>query len=392
MPTTTTVEAPAAPAAEKPRNGYGLRLTTFNILSSSIARGGIDRATRAARWVQDQGADAAAFQEVAKDQLRQMQTVMPKYSFFPRRALGTRGSAIQIAWNTRTVKKMETGYIMRPFLGWARPIPYVRLRDRETGRGFWVVAIHNAPGGQEHERDVSTAAEVKLIKKLAAQRDRPVFVIGDVNERSEFCQKVAGATSLISMNGGSEKNPCPVPRFGGPDWMLGSGADSRTSRRSTTASATTPRSPRAPGCRRRTEPPALTHDRPARAQLGRASSMCCVSVSSGLAGRGGRCGAATGARTATTVGARHHGLVAGGSGLGLAGRLLRRRRTATGPAAVAVVVAAAGGRSEGPCRHGGHDRCRGPRAACARPGRRRRCGPWCPAGMPWSWNRCSDVE
>src|SRR5688500_14937368 len=54
-------------AKPKPPNGYGLRLTTFNILSSSIARGGVDRATRAARWVQDQGADAAAFQEVAKD-------------------------------------------------------------------------------------------------------------------------------------------------------------------------------------------------------------------------------------------------------------------------------------------------------------------------------------
>ena len=27
------------------------------------------------------------------------------------------------------------------------------------------------------------------------------------------------------MNGGSAKNPCPVPRFGGPDWMLGSGAE-----------------------------------------------------------------------------------------------------------------------------------------------------------------------
>jgi hypothetical protein len=221
--TDTTTAVPAVPA--KPRNGYGLRLTTFNILSSSIARGGIDRATRAAHWVQDQGADAAAFQEVAKDQLRQMQTVMPKYNFFPRRGLGTRGSAIQIAWNSKTVKQMETGYIMRPFLGWARPIPYVRLRDRETGRGFWVVAIHNAPGGQEHERDVSTAAEIKLIKKLAASRDRPVFVIGDVNERSEFCQKVAAATPLVSMNGGTAKNPCPVPRFGGPDWMLGSGAE-----------------------------------------------------------------------------------------------------------------------------------------------------------------------
>lgn len=217
---TQTVDAPA-----KPRNGYGVRLTTFNILSSSIARGGIDRATRAARWVQAQEADAAAFQEVAKDQLRQMQSVMPRYNFFPRRGLGTRGSAIQIAWNTKTVKQMETGYIMRPFLGWARPIPYVRLRDRETGRGYWVVAIHNAPGGQEHERDVSTAAEIRLVKKLLAGRDRPVFVIGDVNERAEFCQKVAAATPLVSMNGGSAKNPCPVPRFGGPDWMLGSGAE-----------------------------------------------------------------------------------------------------------------------------------------------------------------------
>ncbi len=223
--TDTSTEAPAAPSAPEPRNGYGVHLTTFNILTGSIARGGVDRATRAARWVQEQGADAAAFQEVAKDQLRQLQTVMPRYNFFPRRGLGTRGSAIQIAWNSKTVEKVTSGYIMHPFLGWARPIPYVRLRDRETGRGFWVVAIHNAPGGQEHDRDVATAAEITLIKKLLGGRDRPVFVIGDVNERAEFCQKVAHATPLVSMNGGSAKNPCPVPRFGGPDWMLGSGAE-----------------------------------------------------------------------------------------------------------------------------------------------------------------------
>ncbi len=220
-----TTGGAASEAPLRPRNGFGVRLTTLNILSSSIARGGIDRATRAARWVQDQEADAAAFQEVAKDQLRTLQTAMPRYNFFPRRGLGTRGSAIQIAWNSRTVQQIETGHIMRPFLGWARPIPYVRLRDRETGRGFWVVAIHNAPGGQERERDVSTQAEIALVKKMLAGRDRPVFVIGDVNERSEFCQRFAAATPLVSMNGGSPKSPCPVPRFGGPDWMLGSGAD-----------------------------------------------------------------------------------------------------------------------------------------------------------------------
>lgn len=220
-----------APATAEPvetaasaRNGYGLRLTTFNILSSSVARGGVDRASRAARWVQQEGADVAAFQEVAKDQLLRMQEVMPGYHFFPRRTLGTRGSAIQIAWKTSEVKILDTGAVYRPFLGWSRPIPYVKLRDRGTGRGFWVMAIHNSPGGHETERDVSTAREIAKIKEMVAG-GKPVFVIGDVNERSEFCTKVAAATGLISMNGGTAKRPCPVPRFGGPDWMLGSGAE-----------------------------------------------------------------------------------------------------------------------------------------------------------------------
>ena len=218
----TTAGASAEPTS--PRNGYGLRLTTFNILSSSMSRGGIDRASRAARWVQNEGADVAAFQEVAKDQLRTMQHVLPGYHFFPRRTLGTRGSAIQIAWKTSDVKILDTGAVYRPFLGWSRPIPYVKLRDRSTGRGFFVMAIHNAPGGHESERDASTAREIGKIKELVAG-GKPVFVIGDVNERSEFCTKVAKATPLVSMNGGSAKHPCPVPRFGGPDWMLGSGAE-----------------------------------------------------------------------------------------------------------------------------------------------------------------------
>ena len=134
--TTSTSTSTSTTTESRPRNGYGVRLTTFNILSSAMARGGIDRATRAARWVQGEGATVAAFQEVAKDQLRQMQKSMPGYNFFPRRTLGTRGSAIQIAFKTSEVKVMETGHVMRPFLGWQRPIPYMRFRDRETGRGF----------------------------------------------------------------------------------------------------------------------------------------------------------------------------------------------------------------------------------------------------------------
>jgi hypothetical protein len=223
--TTSTADTSTRSATDaRPRNGYGVRLTTFNILSSAMARGGVDRAARAARWVQGQNATVSAFQEVAKDQLRHMQRAMPRYNFFPRRTLGTRGSAIQIAWDTSQVQLVDTGHVMRPFLGWQRPIPFVRLRDRDTGRGFWVMAIHNAPGGHETERDVSTAKEIAQIKRMLG-KGRPVFAIGDVNERSEFCTKVARATPLVSMNGGTRKKPCPVPRFGGPDWMLGAGAE-----------------------------------------------------------------------------------------------------------------------------------------------------------------------
>lgn len=229
VPATSAAEVTSAPlaatASAKPKpdprkDGFKVRVTTFNILTSSIARGGTDRARRAARWVQNEGAIVSAFQEVAKDQLLTLQRIMPGFNFWPKRTLGTRGSAIQIAWKTSDVQLVKTGYVMRPFLGHQRPIPWVRLQHIETGRNFLVMAIHNAPGGQERDRDISTRKEIAQIKDMVRTL-YPVFVIGDMNERSEFCDKVAHETDLISMNGGTQRQPCPVPRYGGPDWMLG---------------------------------------------------------------------------------------------------------------------------------------------------------------------------
>jgi hypothetical protein len=229
VPATSAAQVTSTPVAvsavEKPKpqphkDGFKVRITTFNILTSSIAAGGVTRARRAARWVQKQGAIASAFQEVAKDQLLELQRIMPGFNFWPKRTLGTRGSAIQIAWKKSDLKLVKTGYVMRPFLGHQRPIPWVRLHHRGTGRDFLLMAIHNAPGGQERDRDISTRKEIAQIKNMVRTL-YPVFVIGDVNERSEFCDKVARETPLISMNQGTPRHPCPVPRYGGPDWMLG---------------------------------------------------------------------------------------------------------------------------------------------------------------------------
>ena len=207
-----------------------------------MARGGIDRAARAARWVQKEGATVSAFQEVAKDQLRHMQKSMPGYNFFPRRTLGTRGSAIQLAWKTSEVKLMATGHVMRPVPRLAAPDP-VRPPDATATPAAatgWSRST-TPPAATSTERDISTADEIELIKKMLG-KDRPVFVIGDVNERSEFCPKVAGATPLVSMNGGTAQEAVPGARASAVRTGCSAPAPSSpASRRSTTASATTPR-------------------------------------------------------------------------------------------------------------------------------------------------------
>lgn len=218
----STQSTDASAAGEKERvRGFGARVMSYNILSSSMAAGGIDRAHRVANQVQETRRNVIAFQEVAGDQLRVLRDRLPRYRFYPKRTLGNYSAAIQIAWKTDDFRIKNKGEIYRPFLGKERAIPWVKLEHRGTDRTFFVVAIHNAPGGHEVERDVSTAREVDLVQQLERRKGRPVLVLGDMNERDEFCRTMARQTDQISM-GGTKRRPCPVPHHGGPDWMLGS--------------------------------------------------------------------------------------------------------------------------------------------------------------------------
>jgi hypothetical protein len=227
---TLTGGAGGAPAAAVPQradepNGYGVNVASFNILSSSMRRGGVNRAHRAASAIQNTRSEVVSLQEIAADQLSVLRNRLPRYGFFPKRRYGGTGSAIQVAWKRSEYTLRDNGVIWRPNRGKARPIPWVLLADRDTGRRFFVIAIHNSPGGFERERDISTRKEIELIKRLQSRGNvaKPVFVMGDMNERVEFCTKVARATNLVSMNGGTWRRPCPVPRPAGPDWLMGTG-------------------------------------------------------------------------------------------------------------------------------------------------------------------------
>lgn len=207
---------PAAPAEKG--GGFEIRAMSFNILTASMAPGGLGRANAAATQVQERKRNVVAFQEVHQSQLKVLRHRLPRFKFYPRRSLDNHSGAIQIAWKTDEYDALDKGEIYRPSMGRQRAIPWVKLKHRATKRVVYVVAIHNAPGGLEAERDISTEREIKLIKRLGA-KGKPVLVMGDMNERVEFCQRVARATDLVSL-GGTKRKPCPVPPKAGPDWML----------------------------------------------------------------------------------------------------------------------------------------------------------------------------
>ncbi len=200
---------------------------TFNILTASMAPGGLTRANRAATEVQKRTRNVVAFQEVHQSQLKVLRKRLSRFKFWPRRTLDNFSGAIQLAWKTDDYDELDKGAIYRPSMGKQRAIPWVKLKERKTKRILYVVAIHNAPGGLEHERDVSTVKEIKLIKRLGA-KGKPVLVMGDMNERVEFCKRVAKATDLVSL-GGTKKKPCPVPPKAGPDWMMATWTGTRFS-------------------------------------------------------------------------------------------------------------------------------------------------------------------
>ncbi|QYJ02471.1 hypothetical protein KUV85_08970 [Nocardioides panacisoli] len=208
-------------SAELQGDAYVVALATYNVKCGPCAPGGIRRAHQAASKIQDTGTRVAALQEVGPRQYKVLRNRLPKYRFWPRRRFGGKDSAIQLAYDRREYGLRKKGSFRVPVRGYWRIVPWVWLKDRDTGRKFFVMGIHNSPNGRERERDRATAIQINQINRLwrKGNQKAPVFVMGDANERKEFCSKVKRNTKLWSANG-TQGNGCPVPP-GGPDWLMG---------------------------------------------------------------------------------------------------------------------------------------------------------------------------
>jgi endonuclease/exonuclease/phosphatase family metal-dependent hydrolase len=198
-------DAAAVPVAAEP---FTFQIGTLNILGSNHTQGkggygpGTGRAAMLAGAIQNRGVDIVGLQEVQDDQLAVLRSKLGGYTIWPGQGLGNNGVRLQIAFRSDLFELVSTGSITTVFDHLRRPIPYVLLRDRASQSEFYVVDVHNSPQGQEADRDSATEVEIGLLKSLQSA-GKPVFVMGDTNEHSEFVCKVSAATGMVGSNDAS---------------------------------------------------------------------------------------------------------------------------------------------------------------------------------------------
>ncbi len=216
----------------KPGGPFSFRIGTLNVLGSQHKGGGRKRAGALARAIRDRGVDLVGMQEVQRDQLAVLQDRRPGYTIWPARSLGNQGVRLQIAWRDSMFALVDTGSITTTFDHQRRPIPWVRLKNRASGGQFFAIDVHNSPRDQEGARDSATAKQIKLIKKLRST-GKPVFILGDTNEHTEFVCRVAAKTGMVASNGASHGASRGASRRrgchtgSGPlkvDWVMGTGS------------------------------------------------------------------------------------------------------------------------------------------------------------------------
>jgi endonuclease/exonuclease/phosphatase family metal-dependent hydrolase len=213
------------PAQAEPSDTASFKIGTYNILGSNHAPNGRGRAATSAGFITSRGVDLIGLQEVQRDQQGVFEANMPGYAFWPDGALGRQDYRKQIAWRTSMFEFVDGGAAYYTFTSMPGiPMPWVRLRHLASGAEFYIINNHNSARDLEGERDASTGIAIDLIQELRAS-GLPVFIVGDMNEHTEFFCRVAQATGMVGANGGNGSGGCTLPppplRV---DWIMGVGA------------------------------------------------------------------------------------------------------------------------------------------------------------------------
>ncbi|MGB0101837.1 MAG: endonuclease/exonuclease/phosphatase family protein [Nocardioides sp.] len=233
------VERIAARAAEA--GPFDVAIGSFNVLGSQHTAPGGDRrryppasvrSPAAASLILAHGVDVVGTQELQADQLAAVQS-RTGMAAYPGTAWGSAETDNSILYDSGRFEMVSGRSFTLPFMGRPRPQPILRLRERQTGREFYVVNSHLSAGGGRYltERRQGQATLVSIMRELRAS-GLPVLLTGDMNDREEFYCRVVSPAALLASNGGGAgcaPPPSPIP----VDWVVGSGVTWSAYRRDT---------------------------------------------------------------------------------------------------------------------------------------------------------------
>ena len=232
--TEAQIDAALRRAAEREaaRQTMTFQIGSFNVLGSQHSAPGGDHARYPAAGARNAGAvarmrsfgvDILGTQELQPDQLNGI-TAMTGFAAYPGYAFGSRETDNSILYDDSKFEFVSGSYFTIHFMHANRPQTILRLRDRKTGREFYVLNMHASAGGGGYAvtRRAGHYIAANTINRLKAE-GIPIFLTGDMNDRAEFFCRVAPSTGMVAAIGGSISGGCHPAGALAVDWVLGWG-------------------------------------------------------------------------------------------------------------------------------------------------------------------------
>ena len=232
--TKAQIDAALRRAAEREaaRQTMTFQIGTFNVLGSQHTAPGGERRSYPPAGVRNGGTvarirsfgvDILGTQELQADQLNAL-TSMTGFAAYPGYDFGARETDNSILYDDSRFEFVSGSYFTIHFMHANRPQTILRLRDRETGREFYVLNMHASAGEGQYAftRRAGHYTAAATVNRLKAE-GIPIFLTGDMNDRAEFFCRVAPITGMVSADGGSLAGGCHTGASPAVDWVLGWG-------------------------------------------------------------------------------------------------------------------------------------------------------------------------
>jgi len=214
------------------------RVASFNVLGANhTVRGGTHpgfasgsvRTEYLTRLLDLRALDVAGLQEFQRPQFDKfMALTRGAWGVYPGNKVTNYATHNSIVWRTADWELLQARTLPIPYFGGKKvPMPYVLLRNIDSGRLVWFANFHNPASGKRRGDQSRWRAEAARMQVALANAlwntGAPLVLTGDMNERGTYFCKMTTQAPMRSASGGSfGSGPCQPPKELRIDWVFGS--------------------------------------------------------------------------------------------------------------------------------------------------------------------------